>query len=912
MRTTTTVLLFLGFWVVASPLIAQDVPKGNLASEARAILKQACHRCHGEEGAIEGGFSYVLDRGQLVARKQVVPGSAAQSKMMRRILNDEMPPDGESPRLTREQIEVLTGWVDLGAPDFNPARSARAFVAPPEMAKSMLSDLMSLQKSDRKFARYLTLTHLYNAGRSEEELQSFQLGITKLVNSLSWGRKVVAPRPIGTPPTLLRIDLRHYKWSANIWNRIASADPYGLRLENLADAEALSSESECDLPWVRGDWFVAAAARPPLYHEILQLPATARELETLLRVDADDNIRSTQAARAGFNGSAVSRNNRLIERHESSYGYYWKSYDFGNNVDRKNLFSHPLGPGDSERDFEHDGGELIFSLPNGFQGYMLVDAKGGRIDKGPTEIVSDPKRPDRAVENGLSCMSCHVRGLLPKADQIRLHVAANPGAFKIKELDTVLALYTPQDQFQKLLEMDAETFRGALGQAGLPVSISEPIVALAILFESELDLTLVAAEAGLSPDEFQQRLKKSPKLARILGSLLTPGGTVKRDSFAQVFAEVAVSFGLGTPTRQGAIELTETNRKPPSVAPLAASAVKPPSVSRLESDAERRSFKSRIVELTDRAPADWILTEAKIGALIMQGRDYAFTDLPDELLGGTIILRSGLAGWLDSAALRAKKPCTAYALLRTREHGKVHLGEVTLTKFVREGWEEVDGDVKTNVDEGFDSRWIALRKNVAEGAVVLQLDTIDFGRIGAVFAFQGRAPTTNAIPDGNTPEKGTRRPVPKSGFLSPVLEFTDKASPNWIFKEAKIGSQVWSDAEYLLTALPDEMVGGTLVLRDRGNEKDWLANGSVTALKDCTAYALVRWKYLGKEEVGEGVFANFKRDGWEEVDGTMNVSFPNGEDWKWRVVKRPVSKGDVSLDLKAVKQSPGTVLFVFK
>ena len=147
------------------------------------------------------------------------------------------------------------------------------------------------------------------------------------------------------------------------------------------------------------------------------------------------------AARAGFNSSGVSRNNRLIERHESGATVYWKSYDFAGNTGRQNLFALPLGPGDDNSSFQHDGGEIIFSLPNGLQAYFLTDGKGTRIDKGPTAIVSDPRRPDRAVENGLSCMSCHARGMVEKADQVRPHVLKNSAAFQRATVDSVTALY---------------------------------------------------------------------------------------------------------------------------------------------------------------------------------------------------------------------------------------------------------------------------------------------------------------------------------------------------------------------------------------------------------------------------------------------------------------------------------------
>lgn len=543
----------IGLCLTSSPAHAQESGQAGVAKEARAILKVTCHRCHGEDGTVEGGFSYVLDRQQLVSRKQIVPSASAKSRLIRRIQSGEMPPEGETPTLTKEQIATLVKWVEAGAPDFDQPRRARKFIAATDMIDTMAADLAQRAEPDRQFTRYLTLTHLYNAGRSDDELQSYNHGITKLVNSLSWGRRVVAPVLLGSPPTILRIDIRDYKWSEAVWEKLALADPYGLTYSSSSRAKELYQQTGSPLPYIRGDWFVAAAARPPLYHEILQLPHTEKELEVLLHVDVAENIRTAQTARAGFNGSAVSRNNRMIERHDSSYGYYWKSYDFAKNIDRQNLFSHPLGPGTTEKLFKHDGGELIFSLPNGFQGYLLVDGAGRRIDKGPTEIVSDPRQPDRAVENGLSCMTCHVRGMLPKDDQIRAHAEKNPGSFTKKELESILALYPTQERFQKLIEEDTEKFRKATEQAGMPPALTEPIRALATLFETELDLPLAAAEASMTPDDLQKLLAKTPALARVLGSLQTTGGSVQRETFANSFAALARAAKIGSPRMKSTV-----------------------------------------------------------------------------------------------------------------------------------------------------------------------------------------------------------------------------------------------------------------------------------------------------------------------------------------------------------------------
>ena len=93
----------------------------------------------------------------------------------------------------------------------------------------------------------------------------------------------------------------------------------------------LRSEMDCEVPFVYVDWFLANASLPPLYHDILDLPETDRELEQQLEVNVKRNIDTAPGVRvwrAGFNDSGVSTNNRVVERHTSQYGAYWKSYDF--------------------------------------------------------------------------------------------------------------------------------------------------------------------------------------------------------------------------------------------------------------------------------------------------------------------------------------------------------------------------------------------------------------------------------------------------------------------------------------------------------------------------------------------------------------------------------------------------------
>jgi tetratricopeptide (TPR) repeat protein len=531
--------------IMASAAHADPPAQQELAKRAFEVLKTNCYRCHGQDGANEGGFNYVLDRRQLVSRRKVVPAEPAKSKILRRILNtvDPMPPAEEKVRPSPDDITLLKKWIEAGAPEIE-VIAKQAFLSPAYVVQTMRDDLEKRPERDRRFTRYFTLTHLVNAGLSPDELQSFRHGLSKLINSLSWGRHVVVPQPIDPAKTIMRIDLRDFGWNEQTWETLLERNPYGIAMSS-ADARACVDATGCKLPYLRADWFVAVASRPPLYHDILQLPRAENELLKLLRLDLAENIRQERVARAGFNGSGVSRNNRLIERHEAGNTVYWKSYDFGNNTGKSNLFAHPIGPGDDEHCFVQDGGEIIFTLPNGLQAYFLIDKHGQRIDKGPTAIVSDPRRPDRAVENGLSCIACHARGIIEKADQVRDHVVKNPSAFPRGTVETILALYPPKEKMANLMRADAKRFQDAVTRTGAPLSATEPIAALAQRFESEMDLSLAAAEAGVPSTDFLKALERFPHLAKELGPLRIEGGTVQRQVYVDAFGDLVQAMRLG-------------------------------------------------------------------------------------------------------------------------------------------------------------------------------------------------------------------------------------------------------------------------------------------------------------------------------------------------------------------------------
>ena len=139
------------------------------------------------------------------------------------------------PQLSAQAIDTIRNWILAGTPDW--ATTWRQPMAtsslPVEVLNTIETHLMSLSSFDRAFARYFTMTHLYNAGRdSASILQEYRKGLYKLVNSLSWGSTVTNPQPIDPQGTILYIDLRHYEWDVNDgWGQIEAEYPYHISFD---------------------------------------------------------------------------------------------------------------------------------------------------------------------------------------------------------------------------------------------------------------------------------------------------------------------------------------------------------------------------------------------------------------------------------------------------------------------------------------------------------------------------------------------------------------------------------------------------------------------------------------------------------------------------------------------------------
>lgn len=525
--------------IPASPAVESTVPAaGDPALEARAdaVLEQHCRSCHGRGMTNQRSFftgsiaELARDRGA------VIPGDHRKSLLYDTIASNRMP-TGRLPRVSEEELEILVRWIDgLAEPDTAGIVDAAAQtpvnqVALPRfvggdfvsLSTAAVRDVSELSELDRSYIRYFSFANVplpeidcSKEGALRNPVHYMHTALNKFLNSVSRGPALAPVTPVeGSEGALVRIDLRDYGWSdddwraitladytsggkaagfeADIWAELAPRYPFALDPRSDSMLGVLAGYTQSQVPILNADWFARHASEAPLYDLLLRLPDHIGALEARMGIDVNREISNLRMIRAGFTAqhSGVSDHNRMLERFDLPLGgYYWKSYDFAGSDGRQSLILHPDGPQElastpsGTEPFEHDGGEMIFSLANGLQGYYLSEANGRRLSEGPTSIVSFRERPvGQGVEivNARSCFTCHDNGIISKRDQLRDYILSNT-SFDRMQRETLLRMYPDQETLDGYYRRDTETFLRALEQlnatettvAGRPTSLMAP------------------------------------------------------------------------------------------------------------------------------------------------------------------------------------------------------------------------------------------------------------------------------------------------------------------------------------------------------------------------------------------------------------------------------------------------------
>lgn len=609
--------IFMVFGLLNSAAAHDDI-----ATQVTKILKNNCGACH--DGSDDGGIDYITDLEMLINRKKIIAGDLGKSRIWKRIndADDPMPPEGEEPRPTPEEISLIEEFIK------NPVLTSvvaskdqpRETKVNTETAIAAIHEYLSeLDDEDRPFQRFFVLNHLHNLplktkenprGVSNGYLDLVRAGVSKTLNSLTWAPSIVTPQIVGAEKTVMAFDLRDVEWDQSrelgrpdLWKILVEDYPYGLKHQSYPDHQSTQSRAReiyqwtgVDIPWVRADWFVATATQPHLYHALLydsvheslrmrapkqvehadgatrvEQPMNASDLYEWLRVDVPGNLRRGRAARAAFIKSGVSSQNRMIERHPALFGYVWPSYDFKKGGDRMNLAAQPLGPdgffnSEYERySFDHDGGEMIFGLPNGMHGFLLVDGKGDRIPFGPPDVVFDKTKTtgNGMIVNGLSCIACHKNGLIENfKDEIRIGADGFPSSARKQ----IRKIFLGRPELDVLIAKDQSRYQTAALEAIKPYlnqtkiramengeGLTDPVDPVATRFLGiTLDAVNVAAELGLGVEEFRAAVKYNEDLKQLGLTVVANGGTINREIWESrtglsVYQKAARTLKLGTP-----------------------------------------------------------------------------------------------------------------------------------------------------------------------------------------------------------------------------------------------------------------------------------------------------------------------------------------------------------------------------
>ncbi|OYW73442.1 MAG: hypothetical protein B7Z37_21345 [Verrucomicrobia bacterium 12-59-8] len=541
--------------------------RATIEEQVIAIFQEKCASCH-KKGDEDPELSKTTDLSALRRNDDYVKAGDSAGSPLLKLLNlpdgdkKRMPkskPSKPLPPLSAEEKSIIALWID------GPANVAvRDFVDEGQVANAVLADLQHLQNRAAG-VRYLSLANLYNERdargnprHSDLFLEYCRTGVSKMLNSLSSNPKISTVEAVDPARVVLRVTLANYGLAPELWKKLATSYPYRVNrgLQAAIDAEKILGV----LPMMRADYVVFALAQAPLYHEALGIPGGQKQraadvaLEAKLGVDYDKAIQNPDAVRAGFQKSGVSQGNRLIERlPRPDGGYIWKSYDFDptrQNERGGDLFRAPLGPTNAELTknsnlkFLHDGGEIVFSLPNGLQGYMLTDGKGLRLEEAPLNVVTDSSRKDSRIINGISCMSCHRDGIY--MTKVKDEVLAATKNLKLDPEDqATIARLHDFPKLEKFFKADSERYTQAVDQCG-PAGDQEPVALLYNYFRAPLSMSSLVVElADNSPDLMARLSQSANESVRATAAKFQSETPVPRIDFENAFPLLVAELMIG-------------------------------------------------------------------------------------------------------------------------------------------------------------------------------------------------------------------------------------------------------------------------------------------------------------------------------------------------------------------------------
>ncbi|HEU4576855.1 MAG TPA: cytochrome c [Polyangiaceae bacterium] len=532
-----------------APVDTND-PAALAKAAAENVLASNCGQCHGPNltpQAAKAGMNYIDDIDRLVDTGKIKPLNSAGSLIVQRMIRGEMPPvDSGLPRVTDADITIVSDYIDN--PTFWPTAETAArsctedgqVVDFDELYQDVASDLRRAEGRDRPFFRYISLTNRYTAGVCADALEKDRQALTKMLNMLSRRASISEPVAIDRDELIYRIDLRDFNWDEPVdvdgrnfndaWEAIAENNPYAVRFEG-SDAEDAQDDAETDFPVMFADQMLSVATIGNLYYGLIGVDSNGRLqdfIERDLGIDVQDDIENGDALRAGTTRSRISRQDRVVERHDITVrnGVLWQAFDFKADDASDSIFEDPF-------DFAPGGTEVIFTLPNGMLGFIIADQDDNIVED--SDILLDTNQNNFRVVTSVSCANCHATGFIPVVDEVGPFAISNARALRLNrdEVEQLQDIYQAPEDFARQVKDDSSSFyQRALTTAGLPLQGGDPVSNVFLRFDADVTLADAAGDLGVTPDDLADALNDlDPSLAVLERT------TVDRDDFTEVYLD---------------------------------------------------------------------------------------------------------------------------------------------------------------------------------------------------------------------------------------------------------------------------------------------------------------------------------------------------------------------------------------
>ncbi len=448
--------------------------------------------------------------------------------------------------------------------------AAAPFVGPADELRAAVDDLETRVAVEvRSHMRYVTFYHLPPAERRRAGAV-----LSLVLNSVSRADVIVRPEPVpASNDRLWRFSLADYHLPADVWELLASHDPYfhlRTRVQAASLPQAALQEVFTDGGWLdlsaaarlrtltgsggallRGDYFVTQATTTlegGVYYELAGIADTEEAFFTSIGLDIDTVDRLRADAGANTFRSLVTFKPRRIVRRQGPLGGAWHTYDTAAATPERDPIRNPF-------DFVYDAGEHIAAKRNGLHLYALFDRAGRRQASVPDNIAKDTSDPHGSgiVAPLISCVRCHLEdGLRPVANDQRRLLDAGIEVFaeRPRDAERLAAFYFAD--LEKQLRRDREDFAQAVASATGGLSGAAASAALAELVDryrnDMVDAPRAAAELGIAVETLRAAFRAShdPILQALAADI-----AVDRKQWEASFAEAALLIAIPFPTNPG-------------------------------------------------------------------------------------------------------------------------------------------------------------------------------------------------------------------------------------------------------------------------------------------------------------------------------------------------------------------------